>query len=176
MVYYPTYYSKPLLIRLELIRIRIEIWKIKMLSTSEYILTQTRGIYEGRWVTCLFRQNLTLSSSLHYYVQKQVQHLSLLIFLYSCKIDSTVIFCYLFSSTLLISLNFPFIYVLIFLFFRATFCFTNLYYRLIRPTSPPNYSGLARICCINILNFLHHPIRSTPFRGCICWSNGNLLG
>jgi hypothetical protein len=32
---------------------------------------------------------------------------------------------YLFSSALLISLNFPFICVLNFLSFRATFCFTN---------------------------------------------------
>jgi hypothetical protein len=50
---------------------------MKMLFTVEYI-KKTNGIYECRWVTCLFRQNLTVSSNLHYYVQKQVQLLSLL--------------------------------------------------------------------------------------------------
>jgi hypothetical protein len=44
-----------------------------------------------------------------------------------------MIFSYLFSSVLLISLNFPFISVIFFfLSFRSTFCFTNPDYRLIR--------------------------------------------
>jgi hypothetical protein len=59
---------------------------------------------------------------------------------------STVIFCYLFSSALLISLNFPFICVLFFFWpFRVTFYFTNPDCNLIRMTSLPKYSELARV-------------------------------
>lgn len=47
---------------------------------------------------------------------------------------------YLFSSTLIISIHFPFIYGLIFFTFRATICFTEPDCRLIRMTSP-NYRG-----------------------------------
>jgi hypothetical protein len=107
-------YSKPLLIELQLIW--IEIWKI--LFTVENILQKTHDLYEGRWVTCLFEQNLTISSNLHYYyIKKQVQLLSLLsvnkyiIFSQFLNKDS-VIFCYLLSSALYISLNCPFICVL----------------------------------------------------------------
>jgi hypothetical protein len=57
----------------------------------------------------------TLSSNLNYYVQKQVQLLSLLsmnkyiVFLQFLNKGSTVIFCYLFSSAVLGSLHFPLI-------------------------------------------------------------------
>jgi hypothetical protein len=64
-------YSKnPSLMWLQLIW--IEIWKIKKVHSWVH------GIYEGRWVTQLFTQNLSVSSHVHYYVQKQVQLLSLL--------------------------------------------------------------------------------------------------
>jgi hypothetical protein len=65
----------------------------------------------------------TVSSNLHYYVQKQVQLLSLLsmnkctVFLLYLHKGSTVIFCYIFSLALLILLHFPFICVLSFLVF-----------------------------------------------------------
>jgi hypothetical protein len=65
----------------------------------------------------------TVSSDLHYYVQKQVQLLSLLsvnknvLFLYFMNKGSTVIFFCLFSSALLISLHFPFVCVLSSFFF-----------------------------------------------------------
>jgi hypothetical protein len=92
----------------------------------------------------------TVSSNLHYYVQKQVQLLSLLswiniiiVFLQFLNKVSTVIFCYLFSSALIISLNFPCICVLSFLSFMATFA------SLIRMS--PNCSGLARVYCIHFM-------------------------
>jgi hypothetical protein len=62
----------------------------------------------------------TVSSNLHYYVRKQVQLLSPLsmnkciVLLLLLNKDSTIIFCYFFSSALLTSLNFPFICVLTF--------------------------------------------------------------
>jgi hypothetical protein len=66
---------------------------------------------------------------------------------------STVDFCYLFSSALLVSLNFPFISVLsYFSSFTYTVCFIYLDYRLIRITSP-NYSGLARIFCTSLFEW-----------------------
>jgi hypothetical protein len=58
-----------------------------------------------------------------FYVQKLVKLLSLLsvnkyiVFLVFLNKGSTVIFCYLFSSALLISVNFPFICVLSFFAF-----------------------------------------------------------
>jgi hypothetical protein len=73
----------------------------------------------------------TVSLKLHYYVQNQVQLLSLLsmnkciVFLWFLNKGSTLIFCYLLSSALLMLLNFPFVCVLSLLSFRATFCFTN---------------------------------------------------
>jgi hypothetical protein len=60
------------------------------------------------------------------------------VFLQFLNKGSTEIFSYLFSSALPISLNFPFICVIIFfLSFRAIFCFNNTDYRLIWMTSPP---------------------------------------
>jgi hypothetical protein len=62
----------------------------------------------------------TVSSDLHYYVQTQVQLLSLLsmnkcvVFLQFLNKGSTVIFLYIFLSALLTSLNFQFICVLSF--------------------------------------------------------------
>jgi hypothetical protein len=68
------------------------------------------------------KENRQFFSNLPYYVQKQVELLSLLtmnkriIFLLFLNKYSTVIFLYIFSSALLISLNFPFISVLSFCF------------------------------------------------------------
>jgi hypothetical protein len=43
-------------------------------AAAVYTLQKTRGIYEGRRDTCLFRKkNLTLPSNLHFDVQKQAQ-------------------------------------------------------------------------------------------------------
>jgi hypothetical protein len=71
---------------------------------------------------CLFRQNLTVSSNLPCYVLKQV-HLPSLLSMLKCTVflqflteGYTVIYFCLFSSALLISLNFPFICVLSFFF------------------------------------------------------------
>jgi hypothetical protein len=81
----------------------------------------------------------TVSSNLHHYVQKQVQLLSLMtmnkcvVFLQFLNKGSAAIFCYLFSSALLISLNVQFISAL---FSRATFYFTN------PDDLPAKYSGL----------------------------------
>jgi hypothetical protein len=50
---------------------------------------------------------------------------------------AAVIFFYLFLAALSILLNFPFICVLTFLYFRATFCFTNPDYCLIWMAAPP---------------------------------------
>jgi hypothetical protein len=62
----------------------------------------------------------------------------LLVFLQFLNRGSTVtIFSYLFSSVLLILLNFPFICFPSF-FFRTVICFINPYYHLIRMSSPRN--------------------------------------
>jgi hypothetical protein len=66
--------------------------------------------------------HFSVQTKLHYYDQKQVQFLSVLsvnkciLFLYFLNKGSTEIFCYLFSSILVISLKFPFIHVLLFFF------------------------------------------------------------
>jgi hypothetical protein len=105
-----------------------------------------------RWVTCLFRHNLTVSSNLHYYVQKQVQLLSLLsmnkciVFLqYLNKgFYSDILFIFI-SNSYIIILSIYLCSKLCFLSFMAPFCFTN-------PDGlfPQNYSGLARVYCIVI--------------------------
>jgi hypothetical protein len=67
-----------------------------------------------------------------------------------------VIFCYLFSSALPRSLNFPFVCVIgSCLSVRATFCLTNPDYRLIWMT--PHYSGLARVYCNGFQNEIPDP-------------------
>jgi hypothetical protein len=105
--------------------------------TVEYI-TLKRHMRHLRWqMSHLSVQTKleTVSSNLHYYVTKQVQLLGLLslyclfiVFKYRLYSD---IFCYLFSSALLISLNFPLIYVL------SLCCLLGLpFASLIRMTSP----------------------------------------
>jgi hypothetical protein len=60
----------------------------------------------------------------------------------------TGIFFYLFSSSFYI-IKFPFNCVRIFfLSFTAKFCFINRDNPFIQLTAHPNYSGLARVCCI----------------------------
>jgi hypothetical protein len=98
-------------------------------------------------------KNLTICWHLHYYVQKQEQLLSHLS-LNKCTVSlqflnkSSAMIFFLFSSTLLISLNSSFICVVIFLSLRSTFYFTNPDYSLIRVTSPPNYFELPRVYCV----------------------------
>jgi hypothetical protein len=72
-------------------------------------------------VSCVFRQKLTVSSILHYYVQKQMQLLSLLSLNKYIIFYGLNIFYYLFSSTLLITLNLSFISVLSYCFFLFFF-------------------------------------------------------
>jgi hypothetical protein len=118
-------YSKPLLILLELIQILDNLyWNMRsekcfsLLQEYYEHLRTMRDILIKNSSRDPFRQNLTVSSNLCYYVQKQIPLLNLLlmnksiVFLSFLNKGSTVIFCYLFSSALLISLNFPFICVL----------------------------------------------------------------
>jgi hypothetical protein len=62
----------------------------------------------------------------------------------------TMIFCHLFSSALLMSFSI-YLWSEFFFSFRATFCFTNPDYRLIRMTSPPqinpDYRGFTVVLC-----------------------------
>lgn len=77
----------------------------------------------------------------------------------------------MFSSALLISVNLPFICVLVFLSFMPTFCFTNL------DELSPTYSRLVRVYCTNTAGSLLHAtlcrhviMNGRSITG-ICWRN-----
>jgi hypothetical protein len=83
----------------------------------------------------------TVSSNLHYYVQKTSTTSKFL------NKGSTVIFLFIFiSTTYIIKFSICLYSEFFFLSFKSVFCFTNTDYLLIRTT--PHYSGLARVYCI----------------------------
>jgi hypothetical protein len=100
---------------------------------TEYILWRTHGIYDGRWVTNLFRQNVTFSSNLHYYVQEKIQ-LSLL-----SMNKWKYVFTYLISTNYIIILH---IYLC-----EVFICLLGLDSHLIGMRSPCIYSRLAKVYC-----------------------------
>jgi hypothetical protein len=85
------------------------------------------------------------------HVQKQVQLLSFLtmnkcaVFLQFLNKGFTAIYFYLFSSAVLISLNFPFICVLFFCLLRLPF--VSVIRIIAYPDNPTNYPELARVYC-----------------------------
>jgi hypothetical protein len=143
--------SKPSLVRLQLIRIKI--WKIKN-SVHTWVHTRkdawdlrARGIraiglwdcFEGSWRDWNHARKyrrLTWAGwrtmNFSFWQRKEVLRWCFLLLL-------------LFSSALPISSNFPFICFVSFLYFRNIFRFINPYYCLIQMTSPPSCLGLARV-------------------------------
>jgi hypothetical protein len=70
-------YSKPSLIWLQLIRVSDNLDQIMKNAVHSCVHTLKDTWHLGRHMShCVFRQNLTLSSNQHYYVQKQVQLLT----------------------------------------------------------------------------------------------------
>jgi hypothetical protein len=108
----PYIYSKPSLIQLQLISMLDNLHQSMKNAVHSWV-HKTHGIWEGRWVTfkpalLCSKTSTTSESSFDEYTRICI------VFLWFLYEGCTVIFCYLFSSALLISLNFPFICVLCF--------------------------------------------------------------